>query len=89
MCHPGAHPAPANVGKGWPGRRNRISPAAGTTSPMAKQHIVGALPDTEETFIYSRSQTMSSIDKLNEGHFTDLLDLIRNTPLGMKYKIDF
>lgn len=32
---------------------------------------------------------MSSIDKLNEGHFTDLLDLIRNTPLGMKYKIDF
>lgn len=32
---------------------------------------------------------MSSIDKLNEGHFTDLLDLIRNRPLGMKYKIDF
>lgn len=32
---------------------------------------------------------MSCIDKLNEGHFTDLLDLIRNRPLGMKYKIDF
>lgn len=53
-----------------------------------EQHLDRARADIEETFIYSRSLTMPSIDKLNEGHFTDLLDLIRSTPLGMKDKID-